>query len=360
MANKTPLYQVHLDEGGKIVEFAGYELPVQYATGVKAEHLAVRTACGLFDVSHMGEFLVTGPQALTWLNLMLCNSFTSLQPGRVRYSPMCFDHGGCIDDVLVCCRGENSYYLVVNAANRSRDFQWLQEHLTDGVELADVSDHIAQLALQGPNSRPILEKLMAAGDIPEKYYSFSEGVSVGGIPALVSRTGYTGELGYELYVKANHGPDLWRKLREAGAGLGLIPCGLGARDTLRFEAGMPLYGHELTEDITPLEAGLDFAVKLDKDFLGREAMVAKGRPRVRVGLQVTGRGVIREHQDVYLGDKLIGHTTSGTFCPYLDGAYAMALVPADTLSLGDRVEADVRGRRVEAQVVALPFYSAAK
>ena len=357
---KTPLYDVHVAEGGKIVPFAGYLLPVQYGTGVVAEHMAVRTKCGLFDVSHMGEVAFTGPGALATLNHQLTNDFTNMTVGRVRYSVMCNERGGCVDDVLVYKFGPESYLVVVNAANKDKDVAWMGERLLPGCQMEDLSDGIAQLALQGPAAPAILGRLIPAEQIPAKYYTAVRDVDVAGIRCMISRTGYTGELGYELYCAAADAPALWRLLRETGAEDGLIPCGLGARDTLRMEAAMPLYGHEMDETVTPLEAGLDFAVKLQKDFVGRDAILAAGAPqRTRVGLWVTGRGVIREHQDVWAEGELVGRTTSGTHCPYVKHAIGMALVDVRFSQPGCALEVDVRGRRVSCEVVPLPFYTRA-
>lgn len=358
MDRKTPLYDVHVEEGGKIVPFAGYLLPVQYS-GVIAEHKAVRTKAGLFDVSHMGEVLFTGPGALASINHLLTNDYTNMKVGKVRYGVMCHEDGGAIDDLIVYKFGEESYFIVVNAANREKDFAHMQQNLLPNTKAEDISDTIAQLALQGPEAPGILAKLVSdPSTIPTGYYTAVAHVDVDGIDCMVSCTGYTGEGGYELYCAAADGPALWKKLREAGTDAGLVPCGLGARDTLRLEASMPLYGHELADDITPVQAGLDFAIKLDHDFIGRDALVAQGAPEmVRVGLEATGRGIMREHQDIYLGDKVIGHTTSGTMCPYVGKALAMAYVPRSAAEIGTEVEVDVRGRRVSAKVVPMPFYS---
>ena len=358
MEKKTPLYDRHVAAGGKIVPFAGYLLPVQYPTGVIAEHMAVRTAAGLFDVSHMGELVFRGGDALKNLNHLLTNDFTSMYDGQVRYSPMCNDRGGCVDDLIVYKVREGAYLVVVNAANRDKDAAWMAQRLSGACEMEDISDSVAQLALQGPRSKEILLRLVGEESLPQKYYSFVREAEVGGIRCLVSRTGYTGEFGYELYCSAAEGPALWDLLLETGKDLGLIPCGLGARDTLRLEAAMPLYGHELSDDITPLEAGLDFAVKMGKpEFVGKAGMEAKlPLTRVRVGLEVTGRGIVREHQDVYMDGQLVGQTTSGTHCPFLGKAVAMAYLPPERAAAGTAVEVDVRGRRVAAKVVALPFY----
>lgn len=359
MEKKTPLYELHVASKGKIVPFAGYLLPVEYPTGVIAEHMAVREACGLFDVSHMGEVLLTGAGALASLNHLLTNDYTDLAVGRVRYSPMCNENGGVIDDLIVYRVAEQAWFVVVNAANREKDVAHMRANLLPETELTDLSDEVALLALQGARSRDILSA--CAAELPTRYYSFVPGrVSVCGVDCLISRTGYTGSWGYELFCAAGDAPALWTALLEAGREFGLLPCGLGARDTLRLEAAMPLYGHEMDDTVSPLEAGLGFAVKLQKpEFIGRAALLAPEPARVRVGLKATGRGILREHQEVRKDGQTVGQTTSGTYCPYLKGAYAMALVQAGVLQPGDAVEVIVRGRPVAAEVVPLPFYTRA-
>ena len=362
MELKTPLYEAHVKAGGKIVPFGGYLLPVQYKEGVIKEHMAVRTQAGLFDVSHMGEILCQGKDALANLQMMLTNNFDNLTDGQARYSPMCNEQGGTVDDLIVYKKGDEDYFIVVNAANKDKDYQWMLDHQFGEVTFTDVSDQYAQLALQGPKAMEILRKLAPEENIPKKYYHAVFDTEAAGIPCIISKTGYTGEDGVEIYLDSARAQEMWDALLEAGKEEGLIPCGLGARDTLRLEAAMPLYGHEMDEQVTPLEAGLGFAVKMTKeDFIGKKALEEKGEPaRKRIGLKVTGRGIIREHQDVYLGDRLIGHTTSGTHCPYLGCPVAVALVDADCTEPGTKVEADVRGRRVEAQIVPLPFYKRSK
>ncbi len=357
MDKKTPLYECHVRSGGKIVPFAGYLLPVQYETGVIAEHMAVRKAAGLFDVSHMGEILLKGRDALSNIQKLVTNDCGNMFTGQVRYSPMCYEDGGVVDDLLVYKREEESYLLVVNASNRLKDAEFIKEHLFGEVTMEDISDSVAQIALQGPSAEKILSKLCKESDIPVKYYTFKERVKTGEITALVSRTGYTGELGYELYVKKEDGEKLWELLMDAGKEEGLIPCGLGARDTLRLEAAMPLYGHEMDETITPLETGLTFAVKLHKeDFIGKVGLINRGEPkRKRIGLRITGRGIARENCPVYAGDTLIGYTTSGTHLPCLGFPGAMAIVTKEyDIKAGLTVE--IRGKKIEAEEVPLPFY----
>lgn len=358
---KTPLYDSHLSLGGKIVPFAGYLMPVQYGTGVIKEHVAVRTAAGLFDVSHMGEVIYRGKDALSNVQKIVTNDCSGMADGQIRYSPMCNNEGGVVDDLIVYRMNENKYLLVINAANRHKDVAWMKQHLFGDCTFEDISDETALIALQGPRAFDIFAKLSDSSNIPKRYYFFTPDVKVGGVNCIVSRTGYTGELGIEFFCASSDAETLWNALLEAGREEGLIPCGLGARDTLRLEAAMPLYGHELTDDITPLEAGLPMFVKLGKeDFIGKSAMIEKGEPKVkRVGLKITGRGIAREHCLVYSGGKQIGETTSGTFCPSLDYPAAMAMIEKDFAELGNTVEVDVRGKKVEAVIVPLPFYKRA-
>lgn len=355
MEQKTPLYERHVAAGGKIVPFAGWLLPVQYS-GVIAEHKAVRSACGLFDVSHMGELVLRGTDALANVNNLMTNDFSGMYEGQARYSPMCYEDGGVVDDLIVYKVSDTVYFIVVNAANKDKDAAWISEHLTGDCTMEDWSDRVAQLALQGPKAEEILRKLTS--DIPEKNYSAVLRGTVKGFPCMVSRTGYTGEDGFELYCAPADAPALWDALLEAGEPFGLIPCGLGARDTLRLEAAMPLYGHELSPTINPYEAVLGIFVKLEKpDFIGKAAL-EKARPisRRRVGLKITGRGIAREECPVYDGEKQIGVVTSGTHCPWLGQAVAMAMVDAAYKEPGTVVQVDVRGRKVEAEVIKTPFY----
>lgn len=354
MEQLTPLYACHQELGGRIVPFAGFMLPVQYPTGIIAEHMAVREKAGLFDVSHMGEAILEGKDALGNLNAILTNRFDSLAVGGCRYTIMCYPDGGCVDDLIVYRMGEDKFFLVLNASNTQKDVAWIREHLTGDVRFTDISADTAQIAIQGPLAKEVLAKVADESAFPQKYYSFVEHLTVAGADCLCSRTGYTGEYGYELYMKPADAPTVFMALINGGA----TPCGLGARDTLRLEAGMPLYGHEISESIDPLTAGLKFAVKLDKPFIGRDALAEKGEPAMtRVGLNVTGRGVVREHMNLFTGDAQVGVTTSGTLCPYVSKACAMALLPVELSQPGTAVEADVRGRRVACEVVPLPFYS---
>ncbi|WRR95062.1 glycine cleavage system aminomethyltransferase GcvT [Sinanaerobacter sp. ZZT-01] len=358
MERKTPLYHCHTECGGKMVPFAGFLLPVQYKSGVITEHNAVRTKAGLFDVSHMGELMLSGTDAFENMQKILTNDFTNMEVGQCRYTLLCNESGGIVDDLLVYKMQTDQYLLVVNAANAEKDEKWIEEHLFGAVQFENRSEETAQIALQGPLSLQILKKLCSEERLPQKYYTFKKEVPVGGISCLISKTGYTGEDGYELYCNAEDAVKLWNQILEAGEADGLICCGLGARDTLRLEAAMPLYGHEMNDEITPFEAGLDFAVKMKKnDFIGKSALQEKGeRTRMRVGLKILGRGIAREECAVFFENKKIGTTTSGTHCPYLNAPYAMALLDREHIKPGTLVQVEVRGRMLEAEIVELPFY----
>ncbi len=356
MERKTPLYEMHLKYHGKIVPFAGYLLPIQYEEGIIREHMAVRTKAGLFDVSHMGEISCRGKDALANLQHLLTNDFTGMADGQARYSPMCNDQGGTVDDLIVYKKKEDDYFIVVNASNKDKDYQWMLEHKFGEVVFEDISGQITQIALQGPKSQEILRKLTA--DIPPQYYHAIFDGMAAGIPCMISRTGYTGEDGFELYLDNAYAETMWEAVMEAGKEYGLMPCGLGARDTLRLEAGMPLYGHEMNDEINPVETGLGFAVKMQKeDFIGKSHLPLKDSlTRKRVGLRVTGRGIIREQEDVLVNGEKAGFTTSGTHCPYLGYPAAMAILDKEYINTGTKVTVIVRGREVEAEVVPLPFY----
>jgi len=357
MELKTPLYEEHEKLGGKIVPFAGYLLPVQYE-GVIAEHMCVRNDVGLFDVSHMGEITLKGKGALASLNHLLTNDFTKMSNGKVRYSIMCYEDGGVVDDLLVYKFSDEDYYIVVNASNRHKDFEHMKNNILEDTIIEDISDSVAQVALQGPKARDLMLKLLKEDDLPEKYYTAKKDVDICGMNCLISYTGYTGEAGYEIYTDNENASKLWNLLLETGKQFNIKPCGLGARDTLRLEASMPLYGHEMDETITPLETGLDFGVKMNKDdFIGKKALIEKGEPLIcRVGLEIIDKGVLREHQDIYVGDEKIGHTTSGTFSPLFKTSIAMALIDKKYSEIGNVVQVDVRGRRLKAKIVEMPFY----
>ena len=359
MEKKTPLYNWHESHGGKIVPFAGFLLPIQYETGLMTEHCTVREKAGLFDVSHMSELMISGKGALDTIQTLFTNDFSGLAAGRIRYTPMCNEGGGIIDDMVVYKMDEERYLVVANAANRDKDAAWIKNHLGKDAAFEDLSDSWGQIALQGPASFSILSSV--SGTVPEKYYSFIENGSAAGIDCIISQTGYTGEKGFELYCKSEDTEKLWCAILEAGRTFGIVPCGLGARDTLRLEASMPLYGHEMDETINPFEAALSFAVKMTKsNFMGKAALTGSENPRrIRTGLKVTGKGIIREQCPVFYQGKNIGVTTSGTFLPHLKQSMAMALISAEHAGPGTKLEADVRGRMIEAETCALPFYKIA-
>jgi aminomethyltransferase len=364
----TPLTAWHRASGAKMVPFAGFEMPVQYE-GVLAEHAAVREKVGLFDITHMGEILVTGPDAGAWLEGLVTNRIGKAVPGKIVYTAMCGENGGVLDDMLIYrldgSESDEEWMVVCNAANHTKITSWMTQNLpAAGVTMDDRSDAVALIAVQGPDSRELLEKLAVldgrADDIAAlDFYTCFTCEGPGG-RWIVSRTGYTGEHGYELYLPNADTLPVWEELMVKGADLGVAPIGLAARDTLRFEVCYCLYGHELGEDITPLEAGIGWAVKLKKDhFVGQQALVdqkAAGVPRQLICLEITGRGIARQDARVLQGGRDIGYVTSGTFSPTLKKPLALALVEKDR---GDGpLVVDVRGREIECETVSFPFLSA--
>jgi aminomethyltransferase len=357
---RTPLFAAHERLGAKMVPFAGYSMPVQYPTGITAEHQAVRERAGLFDVSHMGELIVRGPQALELIQHVSVNDAVRIAVGQAQYSAMCTESGGVVDDLLIY-RLADHYMLVVNASNVAKDVAWILEHAEGlDVELENVSEATALLALQGPLAREIIRPL-ASLDVDEvKYYRFAEG-EVAGVSAIISGTGYTGEDGFELYVAAADAPALWAALLEADENRGLTPAGLGARDSLRLEMGYALYGNDLDAEHSALESGLGWIVKLDKDgFVGREALRAekeRGVERRLVGLRLTERGFPRPGYPIVSGGERVGVVTSGTVSPSLGEGIAMGYVPAALAATGTALEVEVRGRNLAAVVDKPPFYT---
>lgn len=356
---KTPLYDWHRSNGGRMVEFGGWSMPVQY-TSVVEEHQAVRTRLGLFDISHMGRLWVDGPDALASLELATTNEVKKLVPGKVQYSLLTNDAGGVIDDILVY-RTAESFLVVCNASNRPRVVEELSRLFRGrSVALRDDTLATAMIAVQGPSSVATTQSIFE-GHSPLAalgYYQVMQGECLG-VATWASRTGYTGEDGIELIVPADRAQEVWEKLLDSGSARGVVPCGLGARDTLRFEAGMPLYGHEMDESVNPYAAGLGWAVKLSKgDFRGRSALVAcKANPgRKRVGLELLGKRIARQGAVVLAGDRPIGAVTSGTFSPTLGKSLAMALIELDFDPGAAPLQVDVRGRPEAAVVVPLPFY----
>ncbi|MBC2163295.1 glycine cleavage system aminomethyltransferase GcvT [Listeria booriae] len=357
---KTPIFPLYEKYGAKTIDFGGWDLPVQFQ-GIKAEHEAVRTNAGLFDVSHMGEVTVKGAGSLDFLQKMLSNDISKLKPGKAQYNIMCYETGGVVDDLVVYMIAENDYLLVVNAANTDKDYEWLAEHATDDVNVQNVSLEYGQLALQGPNAEAVLAKLTDADLGALGFFGFVDNVEVAGVRALVSRSGYTGEDGFEIYTKAEDAPAVWEAILKED----VLPIGLGARDTLRFEANLALYGQELSKDISPLEAGVGFAVKLQKeaDFLGKKALIAQkeaGLTRKSVGIELIDRGIPRHDYKVFAGDKEIGIVTSGTQSPTLGKNLGLALINIDYTALDSLVEVEVRNKKLQAKVVPTPFYKRAK
>jgi len=364
---RTSLFEEHVAAGGRMVEFAGFELPVQY-TGLSEEHQAVRTRAGLFDVSHMGEISIRGPGSFDFVQLVSCNDHSKMVAGRAQYTGLMLPEATFVDDVLVHKMGDNDYLLVVNAANRHKDFAYLTDLAShrDDVEITDLSDDYAQMALQGPLAQEVLQPLtpLDLGEI--KYYRFVDG-EVAGAPAIIARTGYTGEDGCEVYLAPRSAPEVWRAILEEGRPKGVRPAGLGARDTLRFEAGMCLYGHEIDDSTTPLEAGLGWIVKLGKgDFIGRDVLerqAEEGVERRLVGLEMLERGIARHGYPVLLdrdAGESAGVVTSGTQAPTLGKALAMAYLPIEAADTGREVFVSIRNRAARARVVELPFYSRKK
>jgi aminomethyltransferase len=357
---RTPLHAEHVKLGAKLVPFAGYEMPIQYPPGITAEHHAVRRAAGLFDVSHMGEFEVRGERALDFVQHVSTNDASKLTVGQAHYSTMVNEEGNVIDDLLVY-RFPSHFMLVVNGANREKDWAWVSRFAGEfGVELRDRSDDIALLALQGPKAQQILARLTGHDLDSIRYYHFDEG-TVDGVPAVISRTGYTGEDGFELYVAAADAPGLWSRLLEAGAEEGILPAGLGCRDSLRLEMGMALYGNDLDEGHTPLEAGLGWVVKLDKgDFVGREALARQkeaGVTRRLVGFRLKERGFPRHGYEVTYNGHPAGEVTSGTLSPTLGVGIGMGYVPAEAAKAGTELGVVIRDKAVPAEVVKPPFHT---
>jgi aminomethyltransferase len=360
---RTPLYEQHVALGARMVEFGGWEMPVQYS-GIISEHQAVRTRAGLFDVSHMGEFKVEGEDALSFLQYLVPNDVSRLAMQQALYTQLCLPDGNVIDDLLIYFLAENHYMLVVNAANIEKDFNWVQEQSRrfQHVSVSDQSDTTALISLQGPLAQEILQPLTTIDLQSIGYYHFEPGL-VDGIHCIVSRTGYTGEAGFELFCSPADVVKLWDDLLASGKPQGLLPAGLGARDTLRLEAGLCLYGHELDEHINPLEARLGWTVKLNKgDFIGREVLQnvkAQGPARLLVGIQLLERGVPRGGYDIYIQDQRIGSLTSGAPGPAVQKNIGMGFVEASHATVGKQVYVEIRGKRVAAQIVALPFYKRA-
>ena len=360
---RTPLNGAHRLAGGRMVDFGGWDMPVQYPAGTIEEHLRTRTHCGLFDVSHMGEVDVRGNEAIAFVNYLTSNDVSKLIDGQAQYSALTTATGTAIDDLLVYRFAADHLLLVVNAGTTDKDWDWIKSHHKDqSLELRNASADYCQLAIQGPDALGILQPLTDVALDEIKYYHFREG-NVDGVRSIVSRTGYTGEDGFEVYAAADKAEGLWNKLLDAGnfgAPEGVLPCGLAARNTLRLEAGMCLYGHEIDESTTLLEANLGWICKLNKgEFIGRERLAKQkeeGVTRRLAGFEVTERGIARDDQGVLVAGNRVGRVTSGSPAPFLKKNVGFAYLPVELANQGQQIEIDVRGRAVAAQVVATPFY----
>jgi aminomethyltransferase len=354
----TPLYDLHRAAGAKFVDFGGWEMPVQY-TSILDEHKTVRTAVGLFDVSHMGEIEIEGPRALEVVQRLTTNDAAKLDTFQVQYSTLCYPHGGIVDDLTVYRLGPEHFFLCVNAANIDKDYAWIVEQARGDADITNTSAQIAQLAVQGRQAQDTLQALCEAPLDALRYY-WSAKARVQGIDALISRTGYTGEDGFEVYCPAAQGPELWRALMAAGAPYGIKPIGLGARDTLRLEMGYALYGNDLTAETTPLQAGLGWIVKLGKgDFIGREVLVkarAEGVTRRLVGIEMIDRGVARAHYPILDHGQVVGEMTSGTVSPSLNKGIGLGYVRPEYAKVGTPLSIDIRGKPAQARVASTPFY----
>ena len=355
----TPLLDLHKELGAKMVPFAGWNMPIQFA-GVLNEHTCVRERVGLFDVSHMGEIEIEGKEAKEFLQFLLSNNVESMFDGSIIYSLMCYEAGGVVDDLLLYRFSENHYFLCVNASNSDKDYDWIEKHSSSfNVNVKNTSFNTSQLALQGPNAKDVLQSLC---DIPLNdllYYNFKKGV-VNDVESIISRTGYTGEDGFELYLSPEKVPEVFKSLMEQGRQYGIQPIGLGARDTLRIEMGYPLYGNEIDDNPTPLDAGLGWVIKFDKgDFLGRDALLKQKKqdlPRRKlVGLKLMTRGIPRSHYQVMKNGEFVGEVSSGTFSPTLNTGIGLCYVSKEYSDAGNNLDVKIRDQLVAAEVIKLPF-----
>jgi aminomethyltransferase len=358
----TPLNSVHRRLGARMVDFGGWEMPMQYS-GILDEHHAVRRRVGVFDVSHMGEIEILGPEALELVEFVTTNAASRLKPGQIQYSGLLYSNGGFVDDILVHNVGPNNFFLCVNASNQEKDFEHIRgvNRWNASVELA--SPRYAQIAVQGPQAKATLQPLCSVDLSPIRYYNFIDG-EVCGNAARIARTGYTGEDGFEIYIAPEAAEVVWDRILDAGQPLGIKPCGLGARNTLRLEAGMALYGHEIDASTTPFEARLDWIVKMQKgDFLGRDALLrqaAEGVPRKLTAFEMRGRGIARDGYEVLVESKPAGRVTSGGPSPTLNKNIGLCYLPVEVAAAGRRIEVLIRGEAVEAVTIESPFYKRAK
>ncbi len=358
---KTSLYETHIKYGGKIVDYSGWFLPVQYE-GLIAEHEAVRNKAGLFDVSHMGEVKVLGEDAESYLQNLLTNDISKMEDNQVLYTFMCYENGGVVDDLLVYKYSKKDYLLVINAANTDKDFAWMNEHCKGyDVKLTNISSDVSEVAIQGPKAQEILQKLTKEDLNSIKFFYFKDNIDIAGIPCIVSRTGYTGEDGFEIYCANDAIEKIWEKIMQVGMDLGIKPCGLGCRDTLRFEALLPLYGNELGPDITPLEAGLGFFVKLDKeDYIGKsihKKQKEEGLKRKIVAFEMIDNGIPRHEYEVLSGEEKVGYVTTGYASPTLGKKIGLALVDINHSEIGNELYIQIRNKKYRAKIVKKQFYT---
>ena len=355
---KTALNDTHRRMGGHMVPFAGWDMPLEYC-GIVAEHMAARTGVGLFDVSHKGEIEVEGEDALALLQKVTCNDVSRLHENQAQYSGLMNSQGGMVDDLLIHKMGAEHYFLCVNAGRREVDFDWIRSQNDTSANVRNTSDDYTQLAVQGPRSIAVLQSLTPLDLAALRYYWFARG-EVCGVECIVARTGYTGEDGFEVYLPVSESETIWGGILESGKKEGIIPCGLGARNTLRLEAGMLLYGHDMNEETTPLEANLGWICKLDKGpFLGREVLARQaesGVPRRLAGFQMMDRGIARDDAPVYADDRQVGKVTSGSYAPFLKRSIGLAYLPPKLANPGQRVSIQIRSAMCAAEVAPTPFY----
>ncbi|MFN0110108.1 MAG: glycine cleavage system aminomethyltransferase GcvT [Blastocatellia bacterium] len=360
LLKKTALNDIHRTQGGKMVDFGGWDMPVQYQAGTIAEHMAVRTAVGIFDVSHMGEIEIKGGQALNLVQHLTSNDASKLADNQAHYSGLMTPNGCFVDDILVHRFAADHYFLCVNASNSDKDFDWIKSNAAGfDADVTNLSDKYSQLAIQGPRALEVMQPLTDVDLSAIRYYWFTTG-HVDGVPAIIARTGYTGEDGIEIYFDPSESARLWKKIVEAGQPFGLQPCGLASRNTLRLESKMALYGHEIDDTTTPLEADLGWICKLGKgDFIGRDRIVEQkenGLTRKLVGFEVTDKGIARDGYPALIGGQSVGHVTSGSPAPFLKKNIGLVYLPIEHTPVGTKFEIDVRGRLLAAEVAPTPFY----
>lgn len=358
MNKRTPLYPIHVSQNAKLIPFGGWEMPVQYS-GIAEEHLACRNAAGIFDVSHMGEIRIHGRGAAPFLNKIITNDLSKIKDNQAVYTVMCNENGGCVDDLIVHRIHSDDFLLCVNASNADKDFEWITSQKPEGLHVDNVSAEYAQIAIQGPQAQHILSQLTSV-DLPSiQYYWFIQGIVLGK-PMLIARTGYTGEDGFELYLCPSDAPALWNTLLEAGKPRGLMPCGLGARDTLRIEMKYPLYGHEISEELNPIHAGLGWVVHWDKTtFIGKdrlEQIKSSSQQKKLIGLKCLGKQIPRQSYEIQKNGEKIGFITSGTLSPCLNHGIGIGYIETVHSTIGSVIDVCIRGQNVPHEIVKTPFY----